>query len=103
MIRAFIVAVLFLGFVSLSPSAWAARRAVVDAAEVEVRKGPTDESEILAKLSKGSQLAVSNYPTEGFYKVRTPKGEIGWVKADTLVLGALPDLKGNSNSSEEDR
>jgi hypothetical protein len=47
---------------------------------------PSAEGQVLKTLQKGTALAVSNYPTEGFYKARTVEGDVGWVSADVLIL-----------------
>jgi uncharacterized protein YgiM (DUF1202 family) len=80
--------------------AHAARRAKVDVDNTEMYRGPQKDSEVLTHLKKGQRLTASNYPTEGFYKVRTVDGMIGWVKADTLNLGPMPDLTKIHSSGE---
>lgn len=76
-----------------SASAFAARTAVVDVDQTELLRGPQKSSEVLQYLKKGQHVTASNYPTEGYFKVRTVDGTLGWVKANTLELGAMPDLK----------
>jgi hypothetical protein len=76
---------------------WAARGAVVDVEGLEMRRGPGQKYGLIQRLSRGMHLVVSNYPTEGFYKVRTLKGEVGFVQADSLILaplkGEAPDAR----------
>jgi uncharacterized protein YgiM (DUF1202 family) len=81
-----------LAFFSTAP-AFAARTAVVDVDQTEMLRGPQKNSEVLQTLKKGQHVTASNYPTEGYYKVRTVDGTLGWVKANTLELGPMPDLK----------
>jgi len=69
-----------------SRAAWAARGATVDLADTEVFEGPGTKFKVVEKLPKGTALAASNLPIEGFFKVRTSTGLIGWVAADALVL-----------------
>ena len=69
------------------PSAWAARAGVVDVEGAEVFEGPGKGYRLVDKLHKGAQVAASNIPTEGFLKIRTTTGVVGWVQADALVLG----------------
>jgi uncharacterized protein YgiM (DUF1202 family) len=73
--------------------AFAARTAIVDVDQTEMYRGPQKDSQVLQYLKKGQHVTASNYPTEGYYKVRTVDGTLGWVKASTLELGPMPDLK----------
>jgi uncharacterized protein YgiM (DUF1202 family) len=73
--------------------AYAARTAIVDVDQTDMLRGPQKDSEVLTHLNKGQHVTASNYPTEGFYKIRTVDGTLGWVKANTLELGPMPDLK----------
>ena len=75
-------------------SAWAARNAVVDV-DTDLFSIPKAKATTLERLKKSAHVTASNYPTEGFYKVRAPDGTLGWVKADTLELGPMPDLSSN--------
>jgi uncharacterized protein YgiM (DUF1202 family) len=84
--------VLALSIFSMAP-AFAARTAVIDVDQTEMLRGPQKNSEVLQYLKKGQHVTASNYPTEGYYKVRTVDGTLGWVKANTLELGPMPDLK----------
>lgn len=73
--------------------AHAARTALVDVDQTAMLSGPQKDSQVLAHLKKGQHVTASNYPTEGYYKIRTVDGTLGWVKANTLELGPMPDLK----------
>jgi hypothetical protein len=66
--------------------AQAARGAIVDLDALDVRQGPGPRFKSLEKLGKGDPVTASNQPIEGYYKVRTASGTIGFVPADTLVL-----------------
>lgn len=87
------VSFLILGMLGVLPQAHAARTAVVDVDQTELYRGPQKDSQVLTHLKKGQHVTASNYPTEGYYKVRTVDGTLGWVKANTLELGPMPDLK----------
>ncbi|MDR3607381.1 MAG: SH3 domain-containing protein [Oligoflexia bacterium] len=67
-------------------SAFAAQNAVVDADNLPLLDGPQKGANVIRRLKKGMHLQVSNYPTEGYYKARTPEKQIGWVGADSLDL-----------------
>ncbi len=75
----------------LASRAHAARGAKVDLPDVPMYKGPGKKYAEVMRLKKGTRLHASNYPTEGFYKVRTGAGQIGWVKAETLLLDPMPE------------
>jgi uncharacterized protein YgiM (DUF1202 family) len=77
-------------------SAHAARTAVVDKDNTDLLRGPQQDAQVVTELKKGQHVTASNYPTEGYYKVRTVDGTIGWVKANTLILGPMPDLKSSN-------
>ena len=84
---AWIAAIAFVaGFAAGATGAWAAQPARVDVDGVTLTEGPMKTSRTLAKLHKGQALAVSNYPTQGFYKARTSEGTVGWVSGDSLEL-----------------
>jgi uncharacterized protein YgiM (DUF1202 family) len=78
------------GSVTVARPAWAARPATVDTDNIELREGPGANYRVLDKLPKGTPLAASNQPIDGYYKVRTGAGVIGFVAADALVLQAVP-------------
>lgn len=79
-----------LPLLALLLTALAARPARVDIENAEIYEGPGRSFKLLEKLPKGTALAVSNVPSEGFFKVRTPSGIVGWISADSLLL-ADPD------------
>ncbi|HTL11641.1 MAG TPA: SH3 domain-containing protein, partial [Bdellovibrionota bacterium] len=71
---------------SVSPAAQAARQARVEADSAPLLSGPKADAQVVMTLKKGAALAVSNLPTEGFYKARTETGEVGWIAGDLLAL-----------------
>ncbi|OFZ54888.1 MAG: hypothetical protein A2428_11730 [Bdellovibrionales bacterium RIFOXYC1_FULL_54_43] len=77
---------LFGVFVSLefSAVAWAARETVIEHPNAELRQGPGKKFPLLAKLPAGTWVSASNYPIDGYYKIRTLMGQIGWVPADVF-------------------
>jgi hypothetical protein len=80
----------------LERPALAARAGTVDEDQAELYEGPGKKYKVLEKVSKGTSIAASNFPTEGFYKVKTASGSTGWMSADALVLGPPPpDDSGN--------
>lgn len=70
--------------------AFAARFATVDDDEATIQKGPGRKFGSEGTVKRGTRIHASNYPTEGYYKIRTPSGVIGWVKADSLSLEPIP-------------
>ncbi len=94
--------------------AWAARGAVVEDVDTKVYETPSKTSRVIETLAAKTEIAVSNLPTSGFHKVRTPSGEIGWIQASSLVLqdpptaeelveAGAPDPKEEEKASEEEK
>lgn len=78
-------------FLSLfSASAWAARSGKVLLSDTELREGHDPVSKVILKLKKGDDVVASNEPTEGFHKIRTASGEVGWVIESSLQLEPPP-------------
>ncbi len=67
-------------------SAIAAQWARVTVDSIEVYDGPTKSHRVQRKIKRGVVLQASNYPTEGFYKVRLQDGTLGWVSGSALLL-----------------
>ena len=95
---------IFVSGVGLScPSlTWGARPAEVDKDKVRVHENPHKMSRVLETLSRSTVIAVSNVPTEGFHKVRTPSGKIGWVIAEELALGPIPSPEAIARSPQSE-
>lgn len=75
-----------------SAASWSAQTARVDTPETMVYSIPNEkDARVVKVLSKGAPLAVSNVPTEGYFKVRTSDGTVGWVKATDLLLFGVPE------------
>ncbi len=94
-LAAFAVLCFFAGDVS------AAQLAKVEAAEVEVYTEPSAQSAVVGKLKSGDLVAASNLPTRGFYKIRMPQGEVGWVSAEVLILNPPQEEGANSEETPE--
>jgi hypothetical protein len=73
-----------------SAPAFAARLGTIENDATELHESAAVKSRVIDKLAKGTQLAVSNQTIEGFYKVRTSAGVVGFVVADSLILQANP-------------
>ena len=71
-------------------SAQAAQTAEVNVGLAPLRDGPGGNFDVVKKLPKGSQVQISNYPRQGFYKARIFDGTVGWIDASKVkVLGAI--------------
>ena len=57
---------------------------IVDKADVH--EFPQQESKTIFSLGKDEMIAVSNLPTEGFYKVRLKSGELGWLSGNDVLV-----------------
>ncbi|MBU6154385.1 MAG: hypothetical protein KGP28_08810 [Bdellovibrionales bacterium] len=95
---------LFLFFCSTSFGAQLGK-IIVDSANV--LEFPKAESKTVSTLKKNSVLQVSNLPTEGFYKVRLPSGDLGWVSGNDMFVSRVeepaltPDKKGEQETSSK--
>jgi hypothetical protein len=71
-------------------------RVVVE--DAPVYEFPQKSAKVILRLKKDSVHAVSNLKTEGFYKLRLPGGETGWISGNDLLAGggALPSDTGPS-------
>ena len=78
---------LWIGLFAVS-AAHAAQVGTVIVDEARVRVYPQAKSESIGTVHRDQKLAVSNLPTEGFYKVRLPDGEIGWISGNDVFVGA---------------
>ena len=85
-----LIAVWFYGF----ESSHAAR-----VARVEKQDGSTDavifelpsvQAPTVGKIKRGKFVSASNQPTQGFYKVRTQDGRIGWISDQDLSFPPPP-------------
>ena len=70
----------------LSASAWAAKVGIVDVEDLEMRDGPSPKHQVIEKLKKGAKVSSSNLSIDGYFKVRTSSGKIGFVPGDTLIF-----------------
>ena len=70
--------------VGLSPSAKGAQPAETTFDHVPVYDKLLPGAKILQYLNLGERVAAGNEPVQGFYKVRTLKGYIGWVEKGNL-------------------
>jgi len=84
-------------FALFKSAAWAAQTAQVIVPQANVYQYPQASSRVMTKLSQGDSVAVSNLPTEGFYKARLSNGDIGWISGnDILSSSGTPPQDGAS-------
>jgi hypothetical protein len=97
-----ILSILFLGL--FSGSAMAAQVGTVIVDQASVYEYPQTGSNPISSLSIDDTVAVSNIPTEGFYKVRLPNGELGWISGNDIYVGekgsSAPRRKKKAKSSD---
>jgi hypothetical protein len=77
-------------FLFCASQALAAKNGVIQGSNVALRSAPDRSSDSVASLKSGDPVEVSNYPTKGFYKVRTSTGQVGWVESGSIEDEALP-------------
>lgn len=71
-------------FQALTFDVWAARSGRIDVDGVDLYNGPGEGYEVIDQLPQGAPITASNFPTEGYYKIRTSTGRVGWVEADSI-------------------
>lgn len=71
---------------SFTQVALASRYAQVDVDSLEILAGPSRTFPVLETLKRGAPLTASNLPLEGYFKVRTASGVLGWVHAEQIKL-----------------
>ncbi len=79
----------FLSVLILTRLASAAQFATVGDGGAVVFEGPTPESRTLSRLELGDRVSAANVPIQGYFKVRTRSGQIGWISTQSLVF-AIP-------------
>jgi hypothetical protein len=82
-----IIFILLLCFGFLNPLAKAAQVGTVIVDEASVVEYPQRGSRELSTVDRDAVLAVSNLPTEGFYKVRLASGDLGWISGNDIIVG----------------
>jgi hypothetical protein len=68
-------------------NAYAAKMGTVTRDDAFVYDRPEESSPTHFKLAVGDVVTISNYPTQGFYKVRTAKGVTGWLISNAVLVG----------------
>jgi hypothetical protein len=71
-------------------SAHAAQTATVIVDSASVYDKPQPDGVVVGTVTKDTSIAVSNAPTNGFYKSRIPGGAIGWVSGNDILTGSPP-------------
>lgn len=77
-------------FVLMLTSAHAAQTAKVIVDTASVYDKPQADGVVIGTVLKDTSIAVSNAPTNGFYKSRIPGGAIGWISGNDILTGAVP-------------
>lgn len=83
--NAFLIA-LIVGVGIVSYDAHASRKAYIDGKSVDVYDSIGEKKKVLLQLKRGAEVSSSNYPTNGYYKVKSGATE-GWIRVDQLILG----------------
>lgn len=88
---------------SFSVPASAAQLGSVQGSGAELKSQPSRVSETIETLKKGEILQLSNFPTQGFYKVRSSSGNVGWVEVGSLSSGSDDsDAPASPNAVQQD-
>ncbi len=73
------------------PKSLHAAQAAKAETDTNVYETPGKDGKIVDQLKKGNVLEASNLTTNGFYKVRTSRGVIGWVSQEDLKVELTGD------------
>ena len=75
-------------------------KATVTASSLNVRKGASTNYSVITKLSKGTVVDVLESASNGWKKIKTSSGTIGWVSGSYLTTGSVEQSSTNSSSSQ---
>lgn len=67
-----------------------AEDATVKSTALNVRAGPGITDSVIATFNKGTKLSVEGVAPDGWLRVRTPGGDVGYVKEDLTSVAAAP-------------
>ena len=81
--------ILLLIALMLSFPAFAAQYGKVVVDQANVYEFPQARSKVVGKAMKDEVMVVSNIATEGFYKVRTSTGDLGWVSGNDMFVAKV--------------
>jgi uncharacterized protein YgiM (DUF1202 family) len=70
----------------LGSMAYAAQNGSVVIKDAKIHEFPKSDSKVLESLSENAKVVVSNQPTEGFYKIRTSLGQMGWISGQEILV-----------------
>ena len=51
---------------------------------------PQKSARVVGNVRKGMTYPVSNFPTEGFYKLKTASGDYGWISGNDILVEGNP-------------
>ncbi len=88
---------IFFGLMAAPAQAAHLGKIIVD--EADVREFPQEKAKAIATLKKDEEIAVSNLPTEGFYKVRLKSGELGWISGNDIYVDRPGATEGSYKAS----
>ncbi len=72
-------------------SAWAAKNGKIVSDQAKVFEFPRMDAALVSTVSIDSPVQISNQQTNGFFKVRIPGGQVGWIFG-TDVLVTTPEM-----------
>ena len=93
--------IIFIG-IMFSMSVNAAQTAKVLVDNANVLEKPQPDSAVVGTVPKDTSIAVSNAPTNGFFKSRIPSGTIGWISGNDILTSATPVASSESTPASTD-
>jgi hypothetical protein len=77
-------------FAILGQNALAAQIGKVITDKASILEFPQKSARVVGTVRKGMAYPVSNFPTEGFYKLKTASGDYGWISGNDIVVEGNP-------------
>ena len=74
----------------LGQGAWAAQIGKVVTDKASILEFPQKSARVIGEVRKGMSYPVSNFPTEGFYKLKTASGDYGWISGNDILVEGNP-------------
>lgn len=74
-------------------TALAAQPASVGVPETRVLEAPRSDARSIETLVRGDPVTASNQPTDGYYKIRTASGQVGYVPESELSMSGPPPIE----------
>lgn len=73
---------------------------VYNCGSLNVRKGPGTSNAVIAKVYSGNSVYIQEKSSNGWYKIKTPNGQIGWVSGSYVKIQEANSNQNNNQNSQ---